>query len=113
VVTKRHTVENPENLTDEQLLEKVKDDNDALELDLAERTMGRVIPGPAQDTNRMLIYLKFILLDLGILVTAELEFEAMRAEKLEVVRAEVEKHEKQGGLFVPPPAGPKILGPKA
>lgn len=113
-MTKRRRPENPENLSDEALLEKLKEDNNAREFKLAERTMGRIAPGPGLDIKKLLTYCQFILMDLGILVTAEMEFECDRAEQLDKAEAHAGKVEEQArasGLHVLGQAGPKIVKP--
>ena len=109
-MTRHHRTPNLENLSSEALLAKVKDDNDARERKLIERTQGRVAPGPGADVQKILTYCRFILLSLGELVTAELEIEATRAEALDEAEAKVAEHEAKSKLTVVP-SGPRIVKP--
>ena len=102
-MTKRHA--NPENLSDEDLLLRVKNDNDAAERDLFRRSEGRAMAGPALDVQRILTYLRFILIDAGRLVEAELEFEAQRADKLDQMGRAWELFERQTKLGLHLPGG--------
>ena len=101
---------NPDRLSDDEFLVRLKDQNAARELSLAERTGGRIAPGPAQAVEKLLVYVKFVLLDLGVLVQADLEWEAQRSEALDRVEAKVDDAEKMSRLAAPT-AGPRIIRP--
>jgi hypothetical protein len=111
-VTKRHRLENPENLSDADLLAKVKVDNDARERRLIDESHGNFLPGPGRDVQKMLCYLRQLCVEFTRLIPAELDYEAMRAEQMDAAEEWLEKAKAKGHLITPPDAatGLKIVG---
>ena len=81
-------------LSDEALHHQLKDDNDARTEAILKRTNGQVNPVLAAAGLRMEVYMKHILLDLGVLDRADLDFEGKRTEQLDAIEAQVEAMEK-------------------
>lgn len=108
-MTKRHRIDNPEDLSDADLLAKVKADNDAAEQALIEKSQGQFLPGPGHDVQKMLAYLRRLCVEMGVLEEAELDYEAIRAEQIGKAEQVMERMRTQ--ILTPPP-GLTVVGDK-
>jgi len=79
----------------EQAHHFLKDDNDRRVEELKIRTQGKVVLDGAFESMKATTYLKHILLDLGVLDRADLDFEGQKSKALDKIEQEVAEHQKQ------------------
>jgi hypothetical protein len=73
----------------------LKDDNNRRVEALKVATNGKVILDGAFESMKATTYLKHILLDLGVLDRADLDFEGQRSQALDQIEKEVAEHQAQ------------------
>lgn len=115
-MTKRKRPENPENLSDAELIAKVAADNDERTRRLIESAGGLYMPTAAKhDLMRMTVYLEHLLTERGLLADAMLDYEAWRSELIDTNERQIAKAKLMRGVGaeIPPGLGgpARIVGP--